>query len=55
VAKNNQDESAETQTKKVIRREREVQIVLPELKAPKFMQGFVDFVREQGVVGWLSV
>jgi large conductance mechanosensitive channel len=51
VDKNNQDKTAQTQTKKVIRREREVQIVLPDLKTPKFMQGFVDFVREQGVVG----
>jgi large conductance mechanosensitive channel len=46
-----EDISAKDETKKVIRREREVQIVLPELKTPKFMQGFVDFVREQGVVG----
>jgi large conductance mechanosensitive channel len=51
VAKSSEDQSAETQTKKVIRREREVTIALPDLKTPKFMQGFVDFVREQGVVG----
>jgi large conductance mechanosensitive channel len=51
VAKDTDDKSAETETKKVVRREREVSIVLPELKAPKFLQGFVDFVREQGVVG----
>lgn len=38
--------------RRVVRRsEREVTIVLPEVKAPKFLQGFVDFVREQGVVG----
>jgi len=24
---------------------------LPEIKAPKWLQGFVDFVREQGVIG----
>jgi large conductance mechanosensitive channel len=24
---------------------------MPELGAPKFLQGFVDFIREQGVVG----
>jgi large conductance mechanosensitive channel protein len=35
----------------VARRDGEVLIVLPEVKAPKFLQGFVDFVREQGVVG----
>lgn len=31
-----------------------VTIVLPPVKAPKWLQGFTDFVREQGVVG-LSV
>ena len=30
---------------------REVIIVLPPIKAPGWLQGFVDFVREQGVVG----
>ena len=30
---------------------REVVIVLPPIKAPNWLQGFVDFVREQGVVG----
>lgn len=29
----------------------EVRIVLPPLKAPNWIQGFLDFVREQGVVG----
>jgi large conductance mechanosensitive channel len=33
---------------------REVVVVLPDIKAPKWLQGFTDFVREQGVVG-LSV
>lgn len=33
---------------------REVTIVIPPLKAPGWLQGFTDFVREQGVVG-LSV
>ncbi len=33
---------------------KEVVIVLPPVRAPNWMQGFVDFVREQGVVG-LSV
>ncbi len=33
---------------------KEVVIVLPPIKAPTWLQGFVDFVREQGVVG-LSV
>ncbi len=30
---------------------REVVLVLPAIKAPRWLQGFVDFVREQGVVG----
>lgn len=30
---------------------KEVVVSLPVVKAPKFLQGFVDFVREQGVVG----
>jgi large conductance mechanosensitive channel len=51
VAKDSEDKSAEAETKKIVRREREVTVVLPALKAPKFLQGFVDFVREQGVVG----
>lgn len=37
--------------KRVVRREREVVVTLPAVKAPKFLQGFVDFIREQGVVG----
>ena len=32
----------------------ELTIVFPPVKAPKWLQGFTDFVREQGVVG-LSV
>jgi large conductance mechanosensitive channel len=51
VAKASEGKSAETETKRVVRREREVTVVLPVLKVPKFLQGFVDFVREQGVVG----
>jgi large conductance mechanosensitive channel len=49
VAKDTEDQSAEAQTKRVVRRE--VVIALPPVKAPRFLQGFVDFVREQGVVG----
>ena len=30
---------------------KEVVLVLPVIKAPGWLQGFVDFVREQGVVG----
>lgn len=30
---------------------REVVIVLPPIKVPSWLQGFTDFVREQGVVG----
>jgi large conductance mechanosensitive channel len=51
VTKDTDDKSAEVETKKVVRREREVTVVLPAIKAPRFLQGFVDFVREQGVVG----
>jgi large conductance mechanosensitive channel protein len=37
--------------KRVVSKEREVAFVIPEVRAPKVLQGFVDFVREQGVVG----
>jgi large conductance mechanosensitive channel len=30
---------------------KEVKVVFPVVKAPGFMQGFIDFIREQGVVG----
>lgn len=30
---------------------KEVVVTLPVMKAPKWLQGFLDFVREQGVVG----
>jgi len=40
----------ETPKKKVIV-EKAVITVMPALKAPHWMQGFVDFVREQGVIG----
>ncbi|HSX23755.1 MAG TPA: MscL family protein [Candidatus Saccharimonadales bacterium] len=30
---------------------KEVVIMLPPIKAPRWLQGFTDFVREQGVVG----
>jgi len=36
---------------KKIQTRREVVIVLPPFKAPGWLQGFVNFVREQGVVG----
>lgn len=38
------------QTRRVVER-REVVVSLPVVKAPRWLQGFVDFVREQGVVG----
>lgn len=41
---------AEEKRTKVVER-REVVVSLPVVKAPKWLQGFVDFVREQGVVG----
>jgi large conductance mechanosensitive channel len=51
VDKKTEEHSAEEETKTVVRHEKEVTIVLPAVRAPKFLQGFVDFVREQGVVG----
>ena len=30
---------------------REIVVSVPVLKAPKWLQGFLDFIREQGVVG----
>jgi len=38
------------QEHKVIRK-KEVTMTVPVIHAPKWLQGFVDFVREQGVVG----
>ena len=32
-------------------KKKEVTVILPVVKAPRWLQGFVDFVREQGVVG----
>ena len=40
-----------TRRKRVVRQDGEVVVTLPVVKAPKFLQGFVDFIREQGVVG----
>lgn len=40
----------EKERRKIITR-REVTVSLPVVKAPGWLQGFVDFVREQGVVG----
>ena len=46
---------AETKSvKKIEQRQKEVVITFPTIKVPKVMspfQGFVDFIREQGVVG----
>ncbi len=36
---------------RVARVDNNLVVELPEVKAPKFLQGFVDFIREQGVVG----
>lgn len=37
--------------KRVAKQDEGIVVVLPPIKAPDWMQGFVDFVREQGVVG----
>ncbi len=39
-----------TEKRKVIQR-KEVVVSLPVIKAPGWLQGFLDFVREQGVIG----
>lgn len=38
------------QQRKIITR-KEVKVSIPVVKAPGWLQGFVDFIREQGVVG----
>lgn len=42
---------AEVSKKTKIVERRDVVVSLPVVKAPRWLQGFVDFVREQGVVG----
>jgi large conductance mechanosensitive channel len=44
------DDNGTKTTKKVVR-QKEVVLVLPVLKAPRWLQGFTNFMREQGVVG----
>jgi len=39
------------QEKKKLIQRRELTVSLPVIKAPKWLQGFVNFIREQGVVG----
>jgi len=38
-------------TRQTATQRREVVVVLPAIGAPKWLQGFIDFIREQGVVG----
>lgn len=40
-----------TETKRKVVQKKEVVLVVPVVKAPRWLQGFVDFIREQGVVG----
>lgn len=40
-----------TKRKRIQRSDEGVVVTLPAMKAPSWLQGFVDFVREQGVVG----
>jgi large conductance mechanosensitive channel len=40
-----------TEEKRKIIQRKEVTMSLPVVKAPGWLQGFVDFIREQGVVG----
>ena len=52
MAKDKETEVEATTTGAVTnRRAKQVVIVLPPVHAPKFLQGFVDFLREQGVIG----
>ncbi|HSX46407.1 MAG TPA: MscL family protein [Patescibacteria group bacterium] len=44
-------EADETSRKRVVRKEEGIVVTLPPIKAPHWLQGFVDFIREQGVVG----
>lgn len=43
--------STKKTTKRVVRKEEGIVVTLPPVKVPKWLEGFVDFVREQGVVG----
>lgn len=40
-----------TTKKRIIKHEEGIVVTLPPIKAPHWLQGFVDFIREQGVVG----
>src|SRR5690606_40462366 len=42
---------AKKPVKRVAKHEEGIVVVLPPIKAPGWLQGFVDFIREQGVVG----
>lgn len=44
-------EPKKTARKRVQRSDEGVIVTLPPLKAPSWLQGFIDFIREQGVVG----
>ncbi len=45
-----EDKPKSEKTKKVVQR-KEVVVSFPVVKAPGWLQGFVNFIREQGVVG----
>jgi large conductance mechanosensitive channel len=49
--KNSETATNTGKRKRIIRKEGDVVVPLRVVKAPKFLQGFVDFIREQGVVG----
>lgn len=40
-----------TTNKRIVKHEEGIIVTLPPIKAPHWLQGFVDFIREQGVVG----
>ncbi len=47
----NPDKKNELFAKKKVLIEKAVVMTMPPIKAPHWLQGFVDFVREQGVIG----
>jgi large conductance mechanosensitive channel len=42
---------ADKQEKPRVVERKEIVVVLPHVRAPGWLQGFIDFIREQGVVG----
>lgn len=43
--------ATDKKTRRVVKGEEGIVVTLPPVKAPGWLQGFVDFIREQGVIG----